>query len=182
MLASSASKVFSFPKILEPILAELPQRDLLLAQRVNRQRASLVTNSLLLQRILDSHPSQICPQLQKILPIEINPLVAEFFPAFTALDTMNDDYIPETDEDRHGITGDQKIRKQTWYISEQRRKVFLRPEAFWRRMFVSPRLGRMDVRLDGCGCNQRPLKEDCVAGTAISTTALERAWDLSGMR
>jgi hypothetical protein len=106
-------------------------------------------------------PTCIYPQPQEHPEIEVNPLIAEFFPAFTILNTLNDDYIPERDGNRHPVPGDQIIRKQRWYLSEERRKVFLRPEASWRRMFVSdppPRLGEMDIRLDGCGCSQKTLE------------------------
>ncbi|KAL3440546.1 hypothetical protein BJX65DRAFT_26800 [Aspergillus insuetus] len=161
MSASSASNVFSLPELLEPILVDLPQRDLLLAPKVNRHWASRITSSPPLQRKLFSQPTGIWPQPQENPNIEINPLIAEFFPPFTILNTMNDDYIPERDGNRHAITGDKMIRRQRWYLSEETRKVFLRPEASWRRMFVSdplPRLGKMDIRLDGCGCTQKTLK------------------------
>jgi hypothetical protein len=50
MLASSASRVFPLPELFELILGDLTQRDLLPTKRVNRQWASLLTNSPLLQR------------------------------------------------------------------------------------------------------------------------------------
>ncbi|KAL2815088.1 hypothetical protein BJX63DRAFT_390423 [Aspergillus granulosus] len=71
-----------------------------------------------------------------------------------------DDYIREMDNCNYEITGDRIIREQEWYQSETMRKAFLRPEASWRRMFVSdppPRLGSMEIRLEGCGCYRRDL-------------------------
>ncbi|KAI9372309.1 hypothetical protein BJX61DRAFT_508003 [Aspergillus egyptiacus] len=164
MTASATNKVLSLAELLEQILFNLPQRDLLLAQRVSGRWRNIIENSPPLQKKLFFQPSRICP-----LPrgdenehVEINPLVDELFPMFTAINVLNPWFNCMDDDFDYQSTGVCAIRNQGWYQCETRRKAFLRPEASWRRMFVSdppPRLApSMRIRLEGCcGCNRDEL-------------------------
>lgn len=55
--STSATSVFAVYELLEGILAELPMKDLLLAQRVSRQWKSLIVSSDKLQQLLFFRPS-----------------------------------------------------------------------------------------------------------------------------
>ncbi|KAL4887230.1 hypothetical protein BJY04DRAFT_175423 [Aspergillus karnatakaensis] len=158
----ATSRVFLLPELLEPILSHLPQRDLLLMQRVNHQWKVVITRSQFLQQQLFFKPSRICPLPEDSLAVDFNPLLQELFPPFFANLFTLDDCDVVADDDYLAMRyctgrdeGVQILRKQEWYQSEAKRAAVLRPEASWRRMFVSnppPRVGDLDIDLPGCGC------------------------------
>ncbi|USW53653.1 Putative F-box-like domain superfamily protein [Septoria linicola] len=55
-LSSAAQRTFNVAELLEMILLELPPRDVLLAQRVNKQWQGAITASLKLQQLLFFKP------------------------------------------------------------------------------------------------------------------------------
>ncbi|KAL3462061.1 hypothetical protein BJX64DRAFT_288803 [Aspergillus heterothallicus] len=159
MSLSSANQVLVLPELLELILASLCQRDLLLAQRVSRRWRQTIANSPLLQKKLFLQATRTCPLAPGDERIQLNPLINHFFPAFAQINALDPWYNWVDDFDHQGF-GIVSMRNQEWYQSEDRRAVFLRPEASWRRMFITdppPRLGRLHMRLEGCGCYRHTL-------------------------
>ncbi|KAL6237201.1 hypothetical protein BDW75DRAFT_88479 [Aspergillus navahoensis] len=149
-------RVFLLPELLEAVLSNLPQRDLLLVQRVNRTWLEIISHSRLLQQKLFFQTTRARLQPCKEFTVEFNPLLQEMFPAFYPDDeTLNweDSCIGTSCDCYHG--GPRELRAQAWFGSEISRQAVLRPDASWRRMFPSdpaPRLDSMVVRLNGCCC------------------------------
>ncbi|KAL4971646.1 hypothetical protein BDW66DRAFT_145710 [Aspergillus desertorum] len=148
-------QVFLIPELLELILSNLPQRDLLLAQRVNRTWYEFISRSRLLQQELFLQITRSGSQLYKDLTVDFNPLLQEMFPAF-----YPDEETLDWEDSCIGTSGDcyqaaRELRAQAWFASEAKRQAVLRPDASWRRMFPSdpaPRLGGLNVWLGGCCC------------------------------
>ncbi|KAL4998623.1 hypothetical protein BDV10DRAFT_166449 [Aspergillus recurvatus] len=148
--------VFLVPELLEAVLSYLPQRDLLLAQRVNRTWHAVISGSRLLQQKLFFRTTRSRLQLHKFFTVFFNPLLQEVFPAFYPREeTLNwEDPCIGTSRDCYRI-GPREQRAQAWFSSAAKRQAVLRPDASWRRMFPSdpaPRLDRMNVQLSGCCC------------------------------
>ncbi|RDW63225.1 uncharacterized protein DSM5745_10336 [Aspergillus mulundensis] len=159
-------QIFLLPELLGPILSYLPQRDLLLAQRVNRTWNTLITHNKTLQQKLFFEPTRSHFQSTKEFPVTFNPLLQELFPAFYPDDENRklQDEDEDEDEDEDPCIGTScplsqnapaVLREQAWFVDERTRQAVLRPEASWRRMFPSdppPRLGCIEMWLGGCCC------------------------------
>ncbi|KAL2843909.1 hypothetical protein BJY01DRAFT_264108 [Aspergillus pseudoustus] len=156
-IGKAKNKVLSLRELLECILANLPERDLLLAQRVSQQWRDIIINSPLLQKQLFFQPTSIRPFFEEDQRVNLNPLIKILSPSFAKMETLP--RCPNGHFRGHGDEhGEREMRSQTWFQSEERKKAFLRPEASWRRMFPSdppPRLRRMTAHLLGCGCGSR---------------------------
>ncbi|KAL2812687.1 hypothetical protein BDW59DRAFT_155189 [Aspergillus cavernicola] len=161
----SSTKVFLIAELLELILFNLPLKDLLRVQRVSRRWNETIIHSPILQQNLFFQPTRSCPQPQENLTVDMNPLLQELFPPlFAGLSTLDDEHVENQGDniafwqytpERHN--GEEILRRQEWYMSEFKRSMVLRPEASWRRMYLSnppPLLGKLDVRLVGCGCGE----------------------------
>lgn len=169
----AANQVLSVPELLEGILADLPMRSLLLMQRTSRQWNEAITHSPVLQQKLFFQPARTCPQPQENLAVDVNPLIQELFPPFIDdLKTLNYGNLDDVEDDLCLVEsrppykgGVEILRQQQWYKSETKRKAVLRPDASWRRMFLShppPRLGMFEINLSGCGCGDDMLEAELV--------------------
>ncbi|KAL4737422.1 hypothetical protein BDV11DRAFT_171968 [Aspergillus similis] len=158
-------KACLLPEIIEAILSRLPQRDLLLAQRISRTWREVISRSRVLQQRLFFQTNRPCLQSRETFPVDFNPLLQELFPAFFPDDETLDWENPciGTSCDSYP-TGPDMLRAQAWFKSETRRREVLRSDASWRRMFPSdpaPRLGTMDIWL-------------CCAGDLIAATVASK--------
>ncbi|KAL4899342.1 hypothetical protein BDW74DRAFT_183876 [Aspergillus multicolor] len=172
-------KVFLLPELLEVVLTHLPQRDLLILQRVNQTWNSLITNNRTIQEKLFFKPTQPHAQSNKHFPITFNPLLQELFPSFYPDEgTLNfeDSCIGTSCE--YLKNADTVLMEQAWYEDESRRAAVLRPEASWRRMYASnpaPELNRIGMWLGGCCCGG-----ECVDATLAP--AYEEESRVSGIK
>ncbi|RDW58582.1 F-box protein [Aspergillus mulundensis] len=149
--------LFIPPELMVQILGELPQRDLLLAQRVNRTWNELIANDKHLQEKLFFRPATTCLQPESKPDIDINPLLEEFFPPFfehlqrtLAYGNINDRRVSvEFDDLGLEYNGIESLREQEWYKSETKRQAVLRVDASWRRMYPCNPPGRLgDLGMD----------------------------------
>jgi hypothetical protein len=144
-------------EIFEAILAALDMRDLLLAQRVNRQWRDVITASPALQQKLFMQP--IPPRNHSTA--EANPLLESIFPAFfrhldgpRKLGRASGEKIAFDDQrlnrlfcDIYNCVEDQKQEALRWLRD---RPALLRQEASWRRMFAAQPPPRTFVIDDEC--------------------------------
>ncbi|KAK0664965.1 hypothetical protein DIS24_g282 [Lasiodiplodia hormozganensis] len=147
-------EVLETPELLEHILAQLPMRDLLLAQQVCRRFNSIIASSPTLQQALFFRPRPATatpkPSSIKLLhypgdePVaetwERNPLLASaFWPWFDRSTPKSRFSAPFWDPD---------IFSTLPLADEQTRFAFLRPEASWRRMLLTqPAVAALDIML-----------------------------------
>jgi hypothetical protein len=144
-MLSAQSRVLSIPELFEYVLAHLPPRSLLLAQRISHQFRAAIISSPHLQRQLyfhatppkgpnpkdppaSPHPHQHTPPSPDIDSNNewtLNPLLREIFvPWFV---------IPG---DRRFSASRNDIERLDTLRTEASRDAFLRPEASWRKMLV----------------------------------------------
>lgn len=117
--------VWAVTEIAENILAHLPMKDLLLAQRVSKAWQELITSSPALQELLFMRPRQ-SKATQNVLPDgmparEFNPLLIEHMPMWFSLD-----------EEAYS----QSVKDAPWAKTASR-LVFLREDASWRSMLLA---------------------------------------------
>ncbi|KAL4874379.1 hypothetical protein BJY04DRAFT_225093 [Aspergillus karnatakaensis] len=172
-------KVLQLTELLEPILLNLPMRDLLLMQRVCRGWKDLILSSCALQLKLFLLTPRAGPQPEATAKPEINPLLQEMFPGFFIhlkrpdWGTLDDPDGNLSRQERRDMkrerhlnmqnTKDTRLESQEWYIDTAKREAVLRPEASWRKMFPShppPRLGPLHSLHHGCGCAGQDLFKD----------------------
>ncbi|KAL4954418.1 hypothetical protein BDW69DRAFT_183548 [Aspergillus filifer] len=98
----AGTKGFTLLLILLPIVAELPQRDLLLAKRASRAWEDLINDSLILQAKVLLKQTQTGAQPQEGFIAEVNPLLRElstpFFAHLESHDPGNLDDDPDTED------------------------------------------------------------------------------------
>ncbi|KAF2255238.1 hypothetical protein BU26DRAFT_547233 [Trematosphaeria pertusa] len=120
-MASAQDRVLSTPELLEHILAQLPTRDLLFAQRLSRHFRKAITLSPSLQQLLFFHASPFKEDRQWTL----NPLLREVLvPWFVR------------PSNRWAMPTYESIELLDGLDDESGRQAFLRPEASWRRMLL----------------------------------------------
>ncbi|GME22633.1 f-box domain protein [Neofusicoccum parvum] len=150
-MGAGRDQVFRTPELLELILLHLPMRDLLLAQRVCQTFRTLVRTSPTLQQALffkplpaTALPQPSSPSYLRSHPSrkptaeswERNPLlIPDFWPWFDRDDPTN----------KYSPTLRDPDTLKTLPLATERR-VWLRPEASWRRMLVvQPPVGQLEM-------------------------------------
>ncbi|KAL4982248.1 hypothetical protein BDW68DRAFT_182747 [Aspergillus falconensis] len=113
--STGMEQVFLLPELLEAVLSHLPQRDLLLAQRVNRTWHDVISSSRLLQQRLFFQTTRSRMQLQEGFTVVFNPLLQCMFPAFYPDDETLDwtDSCIGTSSDCYRA-GPGELRAQEW--------------------------------------------------------------------
>lgn len=118
---SSASQVFGTPELLEAILAQLPVRDLLLAQRICTEFRKAITSSPPLQQLLFFRPKPF----KDPKTWTVNALLREVFPPY---------FI--TSQGDVGFPAFKAITMLNFNTKPNLKNAFLSPDASWRRMFL----------------------------------------------
>jgi hypothetical protein len=118
--SSAAALVFNTPELLELILACLPLKYILHANRINKTFRAVISSSPLLQRALYFRPASFSKQnVKQTLPQHINPLLVSAFP------DMFDPSLQIAQE--HPV--------HPWYTKPE---ALMCKEASWRPMLLTP--------------------------------------------
>lgn len=142
---TAANQALRIPELLETILQNLPQRDILLAQRVSRSFNTTISGSIRLQRALflapdktlENHPASVTYTSAR--KPENNRLLFRAFPCSlptVTLAIIND--APNREELASGRGGHQH---SSWDVCvafpADKAQVPAHPSASWRRMYLS---------------------------------------------
>jgi hypothetical protein len=122
----SLATVFSVTELAEGVLAKLPLRDLLLAQRVCTQWRNIIAGSSILQQQLFFRAVADTPSEPYF-----NPLLQDVFPSLLSLKPTRSIF--------------EDIEKQPWYLDLSLRAAVLNPQASRRRMFPVQPPARIDT-------------------------------------
>jgi hypothetical protein len=126
------NQVFAATELLESILAQLPPRDLLLAQRVCRRWRDTIVGSIALQQRLF-----FCPITDGTVKPYFNSLLQAIFPPWFSLELSH-----------------QNIQQQAWFLDTSRRTTVLNPVASWRRTFPVQPPAKIDRLSSFMHCRQ----------------------------
>ncbi|KAL1597019.1 hypothetical protein SLS60_008601 [Paraconiothyrium brasiliense] len=162
------------PELLEFILAALPPRDLLLAQRVCKQWHSLISTSPILQYLLyfRSYPTTSCSPSTSTYTL--NPLLTSAFPfLFSPKDVgpaeRADDWDVEWGDLELPAAVDGNVKPFIYSSFGRNPPAFRRKEASWRRMHISnPPVRTVVWRHESAGMAGLYIGE-CVTGFGDAT-------------
>ncbi|KAF2797781.1 hypothetical protein K505DRAFT_322304 [Melanomma pulvis-pyrius CBS 109.77] len=117
-MLSACTRVFHTPELLEAVLAQLPRKDLLFAQRVSRHFQSSVKSSPSLQQALFFRAAPLKDPKAWI----INPFLRKTFLPWFAFSRTSQDI--------------ETIELLDWTLDDKKRQAFLYKDASWRKMLV----------------------------------------------
>jgi len=117
-MASPRDRVFDTPELLEAILVQLPQQDLLLAQRISRSFETAIKSSPKIQQALFFRAEPIKDPRKWF----INPILRRHFLPFFVLSPAAQDL--------------KSIELLDWVAGDRTRKAFLYKNASWRKMLI----------------------------------------------
>lgn len=117
-MLSACTRVFHTPELLEAILAQLPKKDLLFAQRVSRHFQSSIKSSPSLQRALFFRAAPLKDPKAWI----INPFLRKTFLPWFVLSRISQDM--------------ETIELLDWTRNDKKGQAFLYKDASWRKMLV----------------------------------------------
>lgn len=146
-MSPACTRVFETPELLEAILARLPPRDLLHAQRVSHGFQSIIKTSPKLQQALFFRPAPF----KNSKSWTLNPLLRDLFLPWFII-SENRWQLPEHDT----------LRLLDWSSSERTREAMLYSDASWRRMLLiqpPPKELLIDQYIHGQG------GDDCATAT-----------------
>lgn len=142
MTAHSLPTVLAIAELFENILAQLPLSDLLNLQLVSRHWRNVINDSPKLQEKLFFQPTpQHTLELQEP---QLNSLLKSLFPLFFPQTPFPDPDPSNANSDvlaqpwfQEDFPESDDIKELDWFKDDGRRKAVLRPEASWRRMFLT---------------------------------------------
>ncbi|KAL2066595.1 hypothetical protein VTL71DRAFT_2666 [Oculimacula yallundae] len=135
--------IFAITELLEAILLQLPERNVLVFQRVCQQWQHTIVSSPALQNKLFLTP---LPHLDD--PV-FNPLLKELFPFL-----LSSKQVPGYYSGNREWNNESEMLWMEWYKDEMRRAQVLREDASWRKMFPvqPPAMVEGVKKCGGCQC------------------------------
>ncbi|KAJ5882341.1 uncharacterized protein N7529_001013 [Penicillium soppii] len=171
MPENAQTRALAIPEIVSSILQQMDMRTLITAQKISRTWKDLICNTQSLQETLFfrpiSHDYDISARVN-------NPLLAEAFPSVFPLqdrDNAEEQWISLTD--------------LTWEKNAAVRKMFIRPEASWRRMLTHQpplyRVGGFESNCTPFGWNwsqkRATVPEDGLRMAPLFEYLMDRLWE-----